>query len=285
MAKITGDFKWQTQDIIPAFPVGIDAKALYEAIEDVKTGDMGYDDENKTFWGSNPFVAARADTLLRPLGIRAANLRDLSRPEVMRIVKDNYYTDAPVLVLRSTNDSNSKNLHLVKRVSELVEQKHGKLEMPVMITGFDVAKSTGEEAKQGYGISIIPRDDFTVVADERLSGSYHGKKFNDVDELGLPKFDKNGSRTWYARNQGLSGLCLYGGLNLDSYSGNLAGSYSYGRVVLVSGEAAGADFMKQYQAQLQKDLATKKGELLAKFQRASVALDLGYEVAQKELAK
>jgi hypothetical protein len=102
-----------------------------------------------------------------------------------------------------------------------------------MVTGFDVKII---EDKEGYGIALVPRDDFKAVSDERLKGEYHGKTFSEVDELGLPEFVKGGKRTWYAKNNGLSRLCLLGNLIVFSDDEVLAGSGGVGRVVVVSAE-------------------------------------------------
>ena len=115
-----------------------------------------------------------------------------------------------------------------------------------MVSRFDVQPVENDE--KGYGIMIALRDDFSVVSDERLNGKYNKKTFSDIDELGLPKFDRNGNRTWYARNEGLSRLCL--NRNLDLFSGgvNLAYSDEYGQVVVVSGEAAGFEIASKRKA-------------------------------------
>jgi len=229
------DFEWQKPEVVPAFVQGKDAEAVYKAISRMNLGWCDYQAETQTLRGSNPFIAARIDTLLRPYGIHVANLRDLSKPEVMSMVKDRHYADAPAFILRTMDDSYERNLPLIKRIAEEVEKANGKLELPVMITGFDV--KTLKRDKVGYGLEIIARDDFSAVHDERLDGKYHGNRFSEVDELGLPKFDSNGSRTWYARQRGVSRLCLDGGLDLDSDDGDLAYSGGSGRVVVVSGEA------------------------------------------------
>ena len=215
-------------EVVPFFVEGEDAKVIYDSLQGLTSGTMGYDEKTQTFYGSTPFVAAKIDTLVRPLGLRVADARDLSRPEVMTMIKDNHYADAPALVLRSMDDSHSKNLPLIKRVAEEVERVNGKVQFPVMVTGFDVKPVKDN----GYGLDIVPRTDFTAVYDERLSGKNHGKTFLDIDELGLPKFDKDGNRTFWARSSGLSGLFLDRNLNLNSRydDDNLAYSNENGRI-------------------------------------------------------
>lgn len=236
MANELKNFQWQKPEVVPAFVQGVDAEEVYKAISGMNLGWCDYQEETQTLRGSNPFIAARVDSLLRPYGIRVANLRDLSRPEVMSMVKDRHYTDTPALVLRTMDDSNSRNLPLIKRIAEEVEKANGRLELPVMMTGFDIV--TLENDSNRYGLDIVVRDDFKAVHDDRLKGEYNLKKFSEVDELGLPKFVGNGSRTWYARQKGVSRLYLDGDLGLGSGTEYLAISNDGGRVVLISGEAA-----------------------------------------------
>jgi hypothetical protein len=233
MAKITGDFNWNKPEVYTSFVQGADALAIYNALKGSMANGISYDKGTQTLIGSTIFAAARIDSILKPLGVRVANLRDLSRPEVMAMVKDKHYTDTPALVLRSAEDSYEANLPIIKQLVKFVEKSNGKLQLPVMVTGFDVKI----KKDKGYGIAIVPREDFNAVSDERLRGEYDGKRFTEVDELGLPKFDSNGKRNWYARSQGLSGLCLGRDLDAGSDDGNLADSYGDGRVVLVSGLA------------------------------------------------
>ena len=230
---ITTKFNWQRQEVIPSFIEGEDAKAIYDLTEGIRTGHMQYDPNTKLISGSTPFLAARVDTLVRPLGLRVANLRDLSRPEVMKLIQDKYYTDAPALVVRSETDPNyPKNNRLIRRILDQASRFNPKF--PFMVTGFDAVPL---ESGEGYGIDVVARDDFQVTEDERLLGKYDLSKFSDVDEQGFPLFDRKGSRTWYARDKGLSGLCLYGVLVAGSGGGDLAYSNGGGRVVLISGAA------------------------------------------------
>jgi hypothetical protein len=120
---------------------------------------------------------------------------------------------------------------LLKTIYELAEQKEGSIKHPFMIEGFSFAPNS--EDKNGYGLNLVANSDFKVVQDERFDGKYNGKSFSEVDEIGIPKFDKNGSRTWYAKDRGLSGLFLDRSLNLYSDGGGLTGSNGDGRVVFL----------------------------------------------------
>ncbi len=236
---IEGRFNWIAPRVRTSFVKGEDAEAIYEHIKDLDLGNVWYDGKTKTLKGSNPFMAARIDTLLREKGIRVLTLYDLSRPEVMQMIEGNCYSDTPAFVARSHKDSDfPENRSLLKQIISIVEDKQGKVNFPFLVRGFD--------SQERY--RIIPRDDFGVVEDERLDGKYDGERFNEVDKKGLPIFVKSGKRIWQAKEKGLSGLFSYGGLDRNSNNGNLSNSNDNGRVVLLSGEASGQNF----EAQLKK---------------------------------
>ena len=231
---ISGDFNWQVPTVIPSFVYGKDAELFYNEIRKTIVNGVWYDNDSKTMRGSNTFLAARADSIIRPLGIRAATLADLSRPEIIEMIRGEHYSDIPAIVFRTMKDRYEPNNLLIKKLAPQIEEKIGRLELPVLVTGFDVALS---EDKEGHGLNIIPREDFAVLHDERLAGKYNEKTFSETDELGLPKFGK-GNRTWYARKEGLSRLYLIRDLNLYSDYEALAYSNELGRVVLVAREGA-----------------------------------------------
>ena len=231
---ISGDFNWQVPTVIPSFVYGKDAELIYNEIRKTIVKGVWYDNDSKIMKGSNTFLAARADSIMRPLGIRAATLADLSRPEIIEMIRGEHYSDIPAIVFRTMKDRYEPNNLLIKKLAPQIEEKIGRLELPVLVTGFDVAPS---EDKEGHGLNIIPREDFAVLHDERLAGKYNEKTFSETDELGLPKFGK-GNRTWYARKEGLSRLYLIRDLNLYSDYEALAYSNELGRVVLVAREGA-----------------------------------------------
>lgn len=240
--SIRGNFNFIVPTVVPSFVQGEDAKALYDEVRKTIKSGVWYDEDSKTMRGSSTFIAARVDSIVRGLdkGIRVATLADLSRPEIMEMVKGRHYSDTPAVVLRSIEDSYEPNNALIKSLVPQIEQKMGRLQLPVLVTGFDVVPS---DDKNGYRLSLVPREDFAVLHDERLSGKYDGKNFSTVDEKGLPNFERDGSRTFFARDSGLSGLYL--GRNLILYSrygvDYLAYSYEYGRVALVRDAVAGAE--------------------------------------------
>lgn len=228
----TLNIAWQSQEKVPGLISGEDALMIYNSLpEQIRTG-LRYDKSSKTIIGSTPIAVANLDALAQQYGARTPHLRDLSRPEIMRTAKGEHYIDSRNLVVRSREDPNwSQNNSLLKTIYELAEKKEGSIKYPFMIEGFSFI--INPEDKKGYGLTLVPNSDFRVIQDERFDGKYSGKSFSEVDELGIPKFDKNGNRKWYAKDKGLSRLYLIRNLVLGSYYGNLAYSDGDGRVVFL----------------------------------------------------
>lgn len=231
--KITGDLDFIVPTVVPSFIKGEDAEAIYKEVSKTIKSGIWFDEEAKTMRGSSTFAAARVDSILRPLGIRVATLRDLSRPEIMKMVRGKFYSDTPAIVFRSTKDGYEPNDLLIKQLSRLVEEKNGRLKLPVLITGFDVIPS---EDERGYGLDIVARKDFNALNDKRLEGKYNEQRFSSIDENGLPNFKRDGARIWHAKDSGLSRLCLdkHGALCSRYYGDvNLAESEKDGRIIVI----------------------------------------------------
>jgi hypothetical protein len=228
----TLNISWQSQEKVPGLISGDDALMIYNSLPEQTRAGLRYDESSKTVIGSTPFAVANLDIFAQKYNSRTPNLRDLSRPEIMRIAQGKHYIDSRNLVVRSREDPNwSKNNSLLKTIYELAEQKEGSIKHPFMIEGFNFVSNS--EDKNGYGLNLVANSDFKVIQDERFDGKYNGKSFSEFDELGIPKFDKNGSRTWYAKDKGLSRLFLYGFLDLGSYDDILTDSGDVGRVVFL----------------------------------------------------
>jgi hypothetical protein len=226
------NLNWQTREVTPTLIEGDDALKVYNSLTKQARVGLRYDEASKTMMGSTPIAVVNLDAFAQKYGARTSNLRDLSRPEVMRIAKGKHYIDSRNLVVRSIEDPNwSQNNSLLRTIYELAEQKEGSIRHPFMIEGFYFVPNSKD--KNGYGLTLVAGSYFKVVQNERFDGKYNGERFSEVDELGIPNFDKNGSRTWYAKNKGLSGLYLSGDLDLDSYVGNLSNSDDDGRVVFL----------------------------------------------------
>ncbi|HLF53625.1 MAG TPA: hypothetical protein VI544_00425 [Candidatus Nanoarchaeia archaeon] len=229
--RINGNFNFIAPTIAYSLIQGEDAEALYNEVSKTMKRGVWYDEESKTLKGSSTFLAARIDRIVRSLGqrMRVATLADLSRPEIMEVIGNRFYADTPAIVFRSTRDDLGQNKATIKELAPLIEQKTGRLRLPVLVTGFDVSPSR----KSSHELQITLREDFSVLHDERLSGEYNRKQFSTVDKDGLPNFDSKGSRTWHAISEGISGIYLGGNLNLYSKGIHFDGSSDNGRVVLV----------------------------------------------------
>ena len=228
------NISWQVQEKTPGLISGDDALMVYNSLQEkARVGLRITDHEGKpTMVGSTPFAVANLDILAKEYGARTPNLRDLSRPEVMKIAQGRHYIDSRSLVAKSREDQNwPQNNPLLKTIYELAEQKLGSIKGPFMIEGFSFVPN--QEDEKGYGLSLSPASDFTVIQDERFDGRHNGERFSDVDERGIPNFDRNGNRTWYAKKEGLSRLYLNDYLVLGSGNDLLASSYDYGRVVFL----------------------------------------------------
>jgi hypothetical protein len=226
---------WQSQERVPGLISGDDALMIYNSLTEQARVGLRYDEGSRTMVGSTPIAVANLDAIAQRYGARTPNLRDLSRPEVMRIAKGQHYIDSRNLVVRSPTDSSwSKNNSILRTIYELAEQKEGSLKHPFMIEGFSFVPNP--EDKTGYGLILVAGSDFKVTQDERFSG-HNGDSFSEVDPQGIPNFNKNGSRTWYAKKDGLSGLGLGRYLGLGSYydGGGVGLPYSGddGRVVFL----------------------------------------------------
>ena len=225
------DLAWETQELTPALLMGKDAKRLYDALPIQARVGLRYDEGSQSVIGSTSIASVVLDVEAQKYGARTPNLRDLSRPEIMRNAKDRFYIDSRNLVARSRTDPNyERNNPLLKQIYELSEERLGSIKEGFMIEGFTFVPD--ETDKTGYGLKIVPLDDFRVIQDDRLIG-HNRDTFSEVDDLGLPLFDGEGSRGWYARDGGLSGLFLYKCLDLSSNYGNLTYSDDGGRVVLL----------------------------------------------------
>lgn len=157
--------------------------------------------------------------------------------DILGLISGKYYTDFNASCVREKEPSYEKSKGLWKRIIELAEEKEGSVKFPFMIQGFYILPDANEE---NYKLKIVSAPDFKVIFDERLFGKYNERKFNSVDKIGLPIFDENGKRTYYSRDDGLSGLFLGRYLGLYSNNDDLASSYDDGRVVLVKTSKAGS---------------------------------------------
>ncbi len=250
MQKIFQRFNWQFPRIVASLAEGEDATHLHENfIEDIKRNYnnnlnlrvLSYDEETRALIGSNSFVVSRLTELLENSGLRTAIPSDDRYGDISRLIRDRAYIDFNALILRKVGDSYKPNDKLVKDLAEKIEQKQGKLKLPVMIVNPVVRAS--EKNGDYYGLVFDLSDKSLVIEDERLDGEkYNGRKFNEVDDLGLPIFKGGGKRRWHAREDNICRFYINKILDTYSYDENLAASYADGRVVLILGPAMPENF-------------------------------------------
>ena len=252
-------FNWNMPQVKASLPKGEDVKKLYnELSRDIRINYknssnikvISYDEENKELVGSNIFIASRLNELLEPSGIRTAIPSDDKYGDISNLVRDRFYTDFNALILRTAGDSYSPNNKIAKDLAEKIENRERKLKLPIIIVRPLIRYSKGSS---DYDLVFNIDSKTQIIEDERFDGKKYSTrmKFNNVDDLGLPLFDKNGKRTWYARGDGLSRLLLYGSLVLNSDGEALADSGGIGRVVVVSGEAASQNFPAKSRGKVQ----------------------------------
>lgn len=253
--KTFENFDWQVPKIVVSLLQGEDAKPLYDLFnEDVKANYannsnmriQSYDSKSKSLVGSNIFIASRLNELLEISRIRTAIPSDDQHGNISNLILYKSHADFNALILRTAGDSHAPNDKIAKDLTEKVENKQGRLNFPIMIVRPLVRYSQGGS---DYDLVFDLDNKTQIIEDERLDGKKFPTemKFNNVDDLGLPLFDKNGTRTWYARNDGLSGLSMYVDLALCSDNVHLQGSYVNGKVIVVSDKVTSQNFSAKSQ--------------------------------------
>jgi hypothetical protein len=253
-----GDFDWQVQKVVPTLIKGKDALNLYKTLEKERAkfrensglNSAGYNPKNEEIYGSNVAIAGVVNRLVASFGLRVAIPGDDVNRNIYNLIKGRYYTDFNSLVAQEKKPSNERNTGLWKRVIELAEEKLGRSpQFPFRIDGFYVQP---DETEKGYGIKIVPADNFQIVEDERFSSKYNRKKFTIVDKNGVPAdLGDNGRRTNFIRDNGLSRVCLSGAGDLGASYDYLADSNDYGRVVLIADEVGAQNFAQKRLKELQ----------------------------------
>ncbi|MDD5133356.1 MAG: hypothetical protein PHD81_01455 [Candidatus Nanoarchaeia archaeon] len=254
------------------FPVArfltLEEQAKYE--EACKSfGEKARNTLNVDLKGSNLFKVI----LLNQIGIKTATL-----PELDLIVENNSkflegtYEDAPSVVLRSAGDSYNHNDYVAKGLAKLIHQK--KFPHSVIIEGLKLK----EDDNSSYNLSFVEGENFKVIKAPDFDHKNNQRKFKKINPDYTIEFDRNGTRTLYTRDNGVSGLCFNRGLDLGSNDDGLADSNGDGRVVVVSGEAT--QNLDKYVSELQKHKVEQDKKLASKYKVAQDILDEAYNQAE-----
>lgn len=214
--------------------------------------------ENGVVTGSDLFDEILIDQIIREIqgNPRTPLPRDLGDQRILDMVEEKHYTGTRAAVLRSTKDSlYPKNEPLAEFLAEQEGIDLSRLERePALIYGFTL--QPWPKDRKGYGLKTVPNEEFTVLHDDRLLEKWNCYRFTKVDRIGLPEDldETKGDRTWYTRKDGLSRLYLDRSLGLGSIRGDLDGSDSAGRVVVVS-DAVAPENLAAYERLLNQERA------------------------------
>lgn len=195
--------------------------------------------------GSNSFANALVNDVMLQQGVQLATQADLERAMAVGAMNFRGTYEDTGLVLRTAGDSHAPNDYLAKNLAEQIrarDAKMGKLNKPVVINLRDVTLVNDADSK--YGLAFKLREGAMPYEAPVLKREGRFETADINAKTGLPKETRSsGSRTLWTRDNGLSRLYLVNVLDVYSNDENLAFSNGDGRVVLVRGEAAGADFV------------------------------------------
>ena len=228
---------------IPFLIKGKDASRLYKDIQkDDKffqkyLGFLEYVEYSNEIRGSSPLRTGQINKIVANSGLRVAVPGDDVNREVYNLIKGGFYAyiDFNALSVYADMPLNKKNTSLWNKVTELAEEKQGRVKFPFMIQGFYIIPDGNHE-------KIIPASNFKIIEDERLSEKYNEWRFDHIDNYGIPNDLKKekGFRVLRTRKDGLSRVFLnqksvFSNKNpeLNLSDDNLFVSNDRGRIVLV----------------------------------------------------
>jgi hypothetical protein len=185
--------------------------------------------DNNTLIGSSSFMNVQLGSLVNLATPTELELAVEKKPDFFE-----YQYEDIALVLRSSGDSYAPNDFVAKSLAEQIKKRLGTIptpEKPVRISLKGL--SLKEDLNSSYGLVFVVGDVADIITVPEFSYVNDRKCFEKTDERGVPIFNSKGNRTFYARDNGLSWLCLGWDLDLRSSNGNLAKSSSIGRVPII----------------------------------------------------
>ncbi len=181
---------------------------------------------------------------------------------------ENYYEDGREVILRSAEDPHIPNDYLAKSLANQLKIKQ--FQNPLVIKGLRIEQDNDSD----YGLVLKTSDETEVIEAPDFNHKNDRRRFSRINSDYSIEFERNGTRTLYTRDSGLSRLYLGGDLGLYLDDRVLSGSYAYGRVVVISAEVARENF-GQYISQLQTEKKRQIKEIQARAAKAEHYLKTG----------
>ena len=174
-------------------------------------------------------------TTFKILGMNQIGIRTATLPELDEIARSNpgfligHYEDSREVVLRSNGSSYGRNDQIAKSLAEIIGEKS--FNTPFIIKGLEIA----EDANSEYGLTLVPGEQFEYFKAPDFSHENNGRNFLKINDDYSIEWCKEGEqgRNFRSKKDGLSRLCLFGDLDLDSSLEVLDYFYSDDKVVLV----------------------------------------------------
>ena len=209
-----------------------------------------YDDEAQVVKGSKPGYIVAANKIIRNQGLTTVTQADLENILENKILDLKGFYEDTALVLRSKQNPNQ---YLANHLAKQVEHRKGKnFRSPVMISLCDL--DLVKDNNSPYKLSFKLRESSNIIYTPILNKSGNFSSKDIIKKTGLPKkTGKQGDRTLYTRDSGLSRLYLGRDLGLGSNWGGLAGSDAGGRVVVLNKNSeAGSQKILGYEEETNK---------------------------------
>ncbi|PJE81022.1 hypothetical protein COU58_04675 [Candidatus Pacearchaeota archaeon CG10_big_fil_rev_8_21_14_0_10_32_42] len=181
--------------------------------------------------GSNTYSIFLMNKILEKVGLRTANLSDIQKIiDKSETFLKGFYVDLGV-ILRTKDAPNS---YLANQLGKEAEEKNYSFsnEFPLVFKPSDLELIVDEYSSSGLGFKIKELGRPFNVSE--FNNQNDNKSFKNTSNSGIPIFHKEGNRTLYTRDDGLSRVYLYGDGDLNVRDGDLEGSDDNGRVVVIS---------------------------------------------------
>ena len=151
-------------------------------------------------------VPKKGSNIFKILGLNEIGIKTLTIPELylafengMKLEWD--YEDGAEILLRSRKDSYSQNNYLSEDLTDKLKIKSFKV--PLIIKGL-----RNQQRNSGYGLEFALSDETEVIRAQDFDYKNDRRAFSAINPDYSIEWDDNGKYIFYAREDGLSGLCL-----------------------------------------------------------------------------